>query len=744
MTVATNPFFCYGFLSNTDCHCHFATTTRTVRSTSSPQTVILLDATTTIIDGLAENFNTLCQIDDTIQALKEQLPLTVTKPLTSISASKVYSNDVHLTVVIAATDNDNNDDDITLIQSKDELVSLSDVLVVATSAARQANSILSGNSNNKVEERPNQVQCQLIIDDSFRAIRVPWKTTIPILGRVGVNANTNRIEGISELVLDEATGKIRIHRVLNVEFNGRNVNGPAIGQTLRAIQSASSNVQQSPLLQSLFASTTSGGSQQPSNNLFNGLRDGILEQVATSLSSSMPLSKEPPVAPTVYCVPSVTSIQGWIYDNSTNSSSLVSEPIRRLIPFPGSHDWEEYALAHNCLERFYDDVLPRLSKDGTTVDPDDFASDAKIYATDGSVLLEGRNAVADFYQSTAFARTNTGGSWSLKRCSLIDWRKRTVTVEYKATNNIPPATIKGRDTYKLSVTESRPIVEQINQESLSIISSDSSLSLDSQWVMKNLVTAVEGGRLATGSSARDVFSDLLFQQLKRVGQASSSVSASSKKSKLPQSAAATAYYIMSDLHERSMNLLNDTTNRFPPAAEYMTDDVELRGYLGETLLRGANVYNRAVNSFLSTVQQSITQKRLVVEKTASPGVELLANGDIRFYQIFFFRLPPPGASMFLPESSPFTTGVPIKVELVSDYKINAETGRIYQHSFVETRINGQLTPGDVFSRTVLGFLNPQDRASNKQSKNGDGGGEDMLKTFSDTLRWFQKISESSR
>jgi hypothetical protein len=66
------------------------------------------------IDGLAENFDRLYKIDGTLQAFKDQLPLTLTNPLTVITASKVYSKNIRLTVVIPENEkkkNENDDDD---------------------------------------------------------------------------------------------------------------------------------------------------------------------------------------------------------------------------------------------------------------------------------------------------------------------------------------------------------------------------------------------------------------------------------------------------------------------------------------------------------------------------------------------------------------------------------------------------------------------------------------------------------
>jgi hypothetical protein len=45
--------------------------------------------------------------------------------------------------------------------------------------------------------------------------------------------------------------------------------------------------------------------------------------------------------------------------------------------------------------------------------------------------------------------------------------------------------------------------------------------------------------------------------------------------------------------------------------------------------------------------------------------------------------------------------VPLNLELVSEYKVNSQ-GLIKEHKLVESRVNGQLTPGDVLSRWIKG------------------------------------------
>ena len=449
--------------------------------------------------------------------------------------------------------------------------------------------------------------------------------------------------------------------------------------------------------------------------MFNDLRDGLLEQAATAVSARVSQKGEL-TAPEIIHVASIQESTEWIEKkNSTNVQTT-------SIPSPGSKDWNEYATAHSSMIRFLEQVIPMLSG-GSNIDPSLFDSNVTFFSVDGSLLMNGNTTVSNFYQSLALARRGTGGSWTLNRCSLLDWRNRIISVDYEASNNIPPWTIQGRDIYTLisSDGEERPIVQRIQQEKFSASNPDGTLTLDNKWLMNNLVGAVERGRLSSGT--QDILSELFAQK--------ASVTALSKRRpKLSRSVAANVYYIMSDLHERVETLLNDTSNRLPPAAEFMVEEVELHGYLGETLIRGSNSYNRFFGTLEAALYQSISQKRLVVEKRIPPRVELTPKGDIRLSLTMHFRLPPPILS-----DSPVMSGVPLQFELVSDYKIDPDTGFVNQHRLIATRVNGQLTPGDLLSRWIQKLLNFEDNIEFI-----DGGNEDVLKSFSDALSWFRTLA----
>jgi hypothetical protein len=718
--------------------------------------LLSLSSSNSHIDGLLsdDDFDRFCALDETLQNLKEQLPSTLIRPLTTLSATKVYEENLRLTVLVSnpKEEDESTDGEITLLQSRDELISLSDVLVLATSTAQRARTLLSMPGRNAMQKDKDDrsllnsqvVQCQLALDDTLNCIRIPWKTEIPMLVAGWSTTSNARLEGLSEFLLNNATGKVHTHRLRNVTWNGRNINGPEIGQALRAIQAASDNLQKAPLFP-LFENSNNN------NGIFwKELRDGILEQAATAAAASS--SKNEPQTgpkPPVYYYPvdGIQKIRGWINHGSYNMSSS------SVIPLPGDSEWKNYVAAHECLTTFCDQVVPMLAGTdpgkSTAVDPDVFFEpNVTFVSLDGSILMTGSDLVANFYQSLSLARRRTGQRLTVNKSSVLDWRNRSLAIDYKATNTLPPRwNIQGRDMYTLSKSN-RPIVQQIQQLDFQANSADGSLFLDSTWLMKFSVDAVKRSYRATGGggggggvNVGEVLSELLLQQSGALGQSSSALASSnSKRNKLSEPAAANVYYLMSSLLEQSSTLFNGKSDQIlPPGSEFLQDQMELHGYFDETLVRGRNTYIRVFRTILSGARQSIDQKLLVIEKSSPPRVELTSNGAVRLFLVFHFRLPPPRLLPDAPGVKNTNTqlGVPLKIELVSDYAIDSISGLVTKHTVIETRVNGLLTPGDFLSRWMNRFLK-SDIVADDTSYNTNEN-EDVFRTFTDAMiLWFRK------
>jgi hypothetical protein len=688
------------------------------------------------IEGLMNQveFDRLDAVDATIQALCKQLPTILTKPLTAQSAEEVYCGDsFRLIVHVDDVETNDNSEDIVVLRGQNDLIALSDVLVLATAAAQQANAAISGG----VADTAIDVQLQVILDGSYEVLRIPWKATAPLLG----SPNSNQFEGITDFYLSAGPkylGKVDRSVIRKLSWNGRSLNGPAIGQALKTIQSTVANLQQSPLFRNLIGSYED---RDRTSGFLNALRDGFLDQAASAISSRQISTKDPPMAadetiPIEIIPVDAVGELGWV--ETTEMPQL--EETQSKIPSPGTKEWTEYSSARNQMIQFYESVIPKLS-DLSIVDPNLFAENATYQTGDGSILVNGRERLADYFQSLALTRKATGGSWTMKHCKIIDWKAKEVLVDYEATSSsLPKWKVHGSDVYCLAddtvVPDDRIVISKIMQQGMSLIDQNGSERwLDSQWLIKNLANAFANA--GSGKASRDFLTELLMQQPGMRSVLKNAKGVSSKAGKmLSQSAAANCYYIMADLLDHSVAVLDISSSRLtPPVLEYMDENVDLRGYLGESILKGKNLYDRSIGSVIFGVRDSIRQKRIAVEKIYPSRVELLMpSGDIRLSQKFLFRIPTPGAGVILPES---VSSPPIKIELVSDYNINPSTGLITEHRLVETRVNGQLTPGDQVSRWIRRFLS-RDASTNTGSDNGNN--DSVLRAITDTMNFFRSVN----
>jgi hypothetical protein len=157
-------------------------------------------------------------------------------------------------------------------------------------------------------------------------------------------------------------------------------------------------------------------------------------------------------------------------------------------------------------------------------------------------------------------------------------------------------------------------------------------------------------------------------------------------------AAASFYGILRAFH-RDLPTLTDANPQSPPAAEYVAENIELRGYLDEVLAKGSASYNQVANVLTASLRTALLSGRVTAESAPTPRVEITSEGSIRVLLKVNLKVKvTPGDS---------DLGVPLNLELVSEYKVNSQ-GLIKEHKLVESRVNGQLTPGDVMSRWIKG------------------------------------------
>ena len=78
-------------------------------------------------------------------------------------------------------------------------------------------------------------------------------------------------------------------------------------------------------------------------------------------------------------------------------------------------------------------------------------------------------------------------------------------------------------------------------------------------------------------------------------------------------------------------------------------------------------------------------------------------------------------------------GVPLKIELLTEYFMD-KAGEISEHRILESRLNGVLTPGDMFSRWVKGLI--------KEDKGeGNAARPSAMESLVDALAWVRSMQD---
>jgi hypothetical protein len=770
----------------------------TVTATASPQT---------IVEGfhfLPEfEFQRQCGVHETMQQLRQQIPALLTRPLTEEAAVAAYTKGTRLLVGDVV---DTVPDDLELAASRTELMDLSTTLVLATEASVRASNFLSStstsllggggggggrDSNNKknvTQATPPVVECRILVDPDVKAIRVEWQTkVISLLGSTAAT-ETSKIQGISMLLLDPATGKIATHRLLRVQWRGKDQDSQAIGQALSTLRRTYLNLRDSPFLQPFFSESSP----------LTQVRDDLLQQLSALTSASSSASKAAAELAPVYVTQSLKDvpvdsrknantssadlvpIDEWTPRNQTTTATATATTIAtrksksRTPPvLPGSELWMEYAVAHRSIVLFLDKIIPSLSNDpdvSSATIKSYFSPKAQLVALDGSLILQDSGRIANFYQSIAAWRRRSFASWTLDKAVVLEWKggKPRIQIDYTTSVNLPggsaPASIRGSDIFVLADASSvdnggananAPMVriEQIQQKELSIGGNKN--VPDGVWFMRSVATAVESGLFRNNEES--VLLDLVQRSMNANANASgkrpSKLQFTSEKEVIIQppllsdAAAANVYRIMATLHRDLPKLLDDSTSSdlLPPCHEYMADSMELHGYFGEVLSRGRTTYNRNVGLLVASLRAALRTGRVQAEQSKpSVQVELTAKGNVRLSMTLYLKiLPIPGGFPGLDSSVLLQTSLPLKIGLVSEYVIDAETGLISQHELVESRVNGQLTPSDIVSQWIRRRQVPIMGASGSDRGNNDAAEESWMQTALDTVNWVRSLNKSS-
>lgn len=614
-----------------------------------------------------ESFLRNCQVDTTIHNLSRQLPQLLVQPLTDQDVQAVYSEDV--TLVGPGGEE--------LAVGREELVTLSSTLVAATVAVRQANAFVS-NSNMDVA-----VDCQMAIDTNLERIRVEWKVDLPIrIPQQGV------LVGLSDLYFNKE-GKVSNHKVLKVALDGQTIS--AVGETLATLRRVARTLNDSPLL--------TGIRDSPLATTFADIRNELLQQQRNGANINATSLQNPPL----YLTDSVKEA----FINTNVTLTLMNES-STAPPLPGSAQWKSFAASRQAVANFVEYGLPLLSGKQGLVSKLDFynlfASNAQLKGINGVVLASGGERIANFYRT--MASLQKGGDWNIVSVTT-NYNSSSVVVKWKATN---PIRVEGTDRFQLCDLE--PIIKEVQQVELKI---NGNRVLDPEW-FRTLFTTIEAGR---GTAGVDMLVDLL-QQVENVSPLSSSSDMVKGLPKLTPEAAASFYGILCALH-RDLPTLADANPQSPPAAEYLAPNIELRGYLDETLAKGSVAYTQIANVLAASLRTALLTGRVTAEAPPSPTIQFMPDGSIRVLLLIQLKVKvTPGESDF---------GAPLKLELVSDYKIN-DKGLIQEHKLIESRVNGQYTPGDVISRWIKGTT-------------ANDSGSTAASSLLDVLSWARTFSGSS-
>jgi hypothetical protein len=392
------------------------------------------------------------------------------------------------------------------------------------------------------------------------------------------------------------------------------------------------------------------------------------------------------------------------------------------------------------------------------------------------VLLATPARVARLYGSlAAWRRRFAGSDWTATEIELLDWDNKQegcrVRVRYQSTLRVAlPAPLLSVQAYTDSIVDVRVTgtdVYELNSHGKigKVVVEQTQVNggspQEGQAFVRSLCTAIDAGHV--GGVAAVLGEDGWPGWLMRFasgGRAPGSAEAASDLAgllpKLPDSAlglegsaagafsdeaSTTAFRVMEALIREVPLVIAPARKLSPPmplpAREHLTESVRVLGYLNETILAGRSAYETSWSVALSAFTAALRSGSVQVEPPESPSdtvrVELTASKSIRLTANLQLKVKPiPGAilpalSSSLTSSSSDSFAVPVRIGVVSDYILDPSTGRIAVHKLVETRVNGQLAPGDVVARWVRDW-STQPIAAVKPS-GSDGGGDSLWRAL---------------
>jgi hypothetical protein len=629
-------------------------------------------------------------------------------------------------------------------------------------------------------------------DDPLR-LMVLWRTRLP----------STEFMGKSTVTLSRDTGLVS-----NLQINGVNINGVAIIDTLGTTLATLRRAARSALVTQSISEGIVGNIRRSSGNalldgILNGIKD-VVEAVDVLPSSSNEMNNGSKDAP-MYIVPP----EFWdaVYypvelsldhhtDNLTYFPMLIDQFLSTT-PVIGSKKFVEYALMQKSLYSFAIYGLDILAGNTVSTDTEDvrslFTTDAEL-VTYGNViagsidnrdtitLLRGAGKLTDFYRSLVLFRDSTRGDWK-STSVMADMEKQQLIISWKTET---PLKIEGTDSFifespTLSSSQRLPLCSDGNAEEVARLCSSyfnddkkdilplkirriesnkfivAGVTVDSAWAQTFVSAALRSGLTENAPLPDTTIIELLrslTQPQKKSPTKTNNPSTSDSLSfpSLDDDAAVSFYNILRALHN---DIPNIATIGFAstPADEFLTDTIELRGLLGEVLVRDQQNYRRVLGIVTSSLRAGVQTNTLRLATKPRTVIEVTSYGSIRVNLVLALWISAPQlplGGMLGGQSSSFLQqqkggednqgfGAPLKIELSSEYIIDS-TGRISQHKILESRVNGVLTPGDLLSRWIK-ELTREEGGSGSSSRSSVDAPASQFDNLMDVIAWVRSIGK---
>ena len=580
------------------------------------------------------------------------------------------------------------------------------------------------------------------------------------------SSSYTEFSGKSTLDLSPDTGL-----VTNLQINEVKVNGVALIESLgSALATVRRAARSAMATSSIFDDTGSSTEKRSSGNpLLDGILSGIQDVV--DAVDALPTSEEKEedgvlLDSQLYVVPmsywkgsSFPDDENGILLNSTESMNdqqqvytpvLIDEYTIRngQVPLAGSELFVKYAINHKALQNFVENGLYQLagisladvttetvrSLFATNAEIVTFGNDKKDYIT----LLSGAGKISDLYRTLALLRDASGGDFDiqsieadLKMCQLIVHWKTETPLQIEGTDSFVFDTPQSESSsYRLPLSsdgDKDEVAERCSSffddqrySALKICRIENlqlkvqGVNADSAWAQSFVAAVLRSGITENTPLPDTTITELLRALTTKKKDVATKKSMESAMPTLDSTAALSFYDIIRSLHADLPNISESSSPIPIPAGDYLAETMELRGLLGEVLVRGAPRYRQLLGVVLSSLHAATQTNAVRLATKPKPTIEITPKGSIKMNLVLALWVSPQLPLGGGQQNNNQGFGVPLKIDISSEYIID-ETGKIREQIILESRLNGVLTPGDTFAKWVKGLTRNDDDSSNAPS-----------------------------